>query len=231
MNMDPEKFNERQKIVQAAVDLYVKDRDHFTIKQLAENLEMKASDIYRLFPNKNAILRYYYTSLVLRYRLMIDEIEDFDEYTLAEKLSNFMYANFDMMLEEREFVAQTFKRKIHCASGKTEYQKEVEKLFKEFLTTDRRVASSSQILMKDIFYHFQAKGYFNLIQFWLEDTSDDFEKTMAYIDKITAFIQEVMYTAVLDRGFDLLKFMTSNGVVISKVPIFGPLIVKWFKEQ
>lgn len=229
--MDTQEIESRYKMAEAATELYVDDPDGFSIQKLAEKLDEPKAEIYRRFPTAHSLLRFYYTSLVFRYRGMIDEIEEFEGYNLAEKLSNFVYASFDMMLEQREFVALTFDRLIKNTAGTTEYQKEIEKLAREFFENDKNVATSSQMLLHPLLYQVLVKSYFRLIDFWLEDTSEQFEKTMALTDKATALIQEMMYSAVLDKGVDLFKYMTSNGMGLGRIPFVGSRITRWLNQS
>ncbi|MDX1672024.1 MAG: hypothetical protein R3211_06760, partial [Balneolaceae bacterium] len=44
------------------------------------------------------------------------------------------------------------------------------------------------------------------------------EMTMAFTDKFTSFIQELLYSAILDKGIDLVKFITHRGVITRHAP-------------
>jgi AcrR family transcriptional regulator len=71
---DKESIGDRLAIVQEAIDLYLTDEVSYTVHNLADRLEVNPSDIYAYYPNKNARLDGYYTLLLDRYRLMIEEI-------------------------------------------------------------------------------------------------------------------------------------------------------------
>lgn len=219
-------LGDRIAIVQEATALYLDEDTSYTVANLATQLEVEPADIYAYYPNKYAILDGYYTLLMDRYRNMIKEIDNFDQYNLAEKISNFIYASFDMMTENRVFVEETFEQRVLNATGEHPFQSEIKKLFKEFFAKDSSIAGSSQLLMQDIFYEFLARQYFQLVTFWLKDESPDHEKTMAYADKLTSFLQEVMYTTVLDKGLELLKFMAQHDRRISRIPLIGSLTRK-----
>lgn len=222
-----EAVRDRLGIIEEATDLYLTDEASFTVHNLAERLEVKPSDIYAYYPNKRAILSGYYSLMVDRYLIMLDEIENFEEYELAEKTSNFIYTSFDIMQEKREFVEETFDTLIKEEADK-EFHNKVKKLFKHFLQNDPNIASSNQLLMQDIFYEFLVSQYFHLIDFWLEDASVEGEKSMAYADKMTTFLQEIMYTSVLDKGFDLFKFMAVNDKKFARIPFIGSITRKLF---
>lgn len=219
-------LGDRMAIIQEAATLYLEDDASYTVANLAKRLEVEPADIYAYYPNKYSILDGYYTLLIDRYRNMVEEIDNFDQYDLAEKISNFIYASFDMMTENRVFVEETFEQRVLNATTEHPFQAEIKTLFKEFFAKDSKIAGSSQLLMQDIFYDFLARQYFHLVTFWLKDESPDEEKTMAYADKLTSFLQEVMYTSVLDKGLDLLKFMAQNDRRISRLPVIGSITRK-----
>lgn len=225
---DKESIGDRMAIVEEAVELYLSDEASYTIQNLSKRLDVNPPDIYAYYPNKRAILEGYYGLLIDRYRMMVNEIEDFDEYQLEEKLSNFIYTSFDLMQEHREFVEETFDSMVVESTGNDGFNKDLKDLLRQFFKNDSNIASSSQLIMQDLFYEFLVGQYCQLIKFWLDDGSPEGEKSMAYADKMTTFLQEVMYTSVLDKGLDLLKFMAVNDRRFSRIPIIGSVTRKFF---
>ncbi|MEO1023869.1 MAG: hypothetical protein AAFW89_15095 [Bacteroidota bacterium] len=227
--MTTEQINQKIVLTEAAVKL--NQEGTFTIPRLAKDTGLTASDIYRLFPNKKAILRFYYPSLVIRYRAMIEEIEDFETYTISEKLSNFMFTLFDLMMEQREFVDDTFDTMVFKSGKKTPFHKEVQALFTEFFTTDPNIAVSAGFLMKDYFYGFIRDEYLHVIKFWLNDGSHGYEKSMALTDKLTGFVEELIYNKTIDKGFDLFKYLLGSAGLGRKIPIVGNWITEFFEGE
>jgi len=221
-----ETLQTKLEITGIAIDLYVEQDGEFSLNQISKEIDLSVAEIFDYFPNKQAILDFYYTSLVIRYRLMIDEIEDFETYSLSEKLSNFVFASFDMMSEKQAFVEQTFKRRIRCSYGKKEYSKKVEEVLRSFFNEDPGISSSGTLLLNELFFQLLAKKYLYLVSYWINDDSEGKERTMELTDKVTAFIQEVMYNSVADKGFDLLKFLLSNTKINCSNPIWDKISSK-----
>lgn len=228
--MTAEQINDKIELCETAIDLTLSD-GKFTVTKLSEATGKSASQIYSLFPNKKAILEYYYPSLVIRYSAMIEEIDDFETYTISEKISNFVFTLFDMMDDRREFVEDTFDKLVFKKGCDSEFLKEVTALFKHFFTTDGRIAVSAGFVMKDYFYEFIAKEYLHIVKFWLNDESDGKERTFALTDKLTGFVEEIVYNKVLDKGFDLAKYLISHAGLGKNIPLFGEWITSWFKEE
>ena len=227
--MNTEKLNLKIELTEAAIDLYIEDK--FTIPNLTSKTGKTASEIYSLFPNKNAILKFYYPSLIVRYQAMISEIDDFDSYSISEKLSNFAFTLFDMMDERREFVEDTFDKYVWTCSSKSEFQKLIKSLFKDFFTSDGKIATSAGFFMGDLFYSSLKTQFLFLIKFWLDDNSEGRERTFALTDKITGFIEELVYSKIVDKGFDLAKYSMSAFGFNKQVEDFNDWVSSWFKEE
>ena len=226
--MDTQKMNTKIELTEAAIDLYIEDQ--FSIPNLTKKTGKSASEIYTLFPNKNAVLKFYYPSLVIRYRAMLSEIDDFDSYSISEKLSNFAFTLFDMMDERRSFVEETFEKYEWNCTSKTNFQQEIKTLFKEFFTTDGNIATSAGFFMGDLFYGSLKMQFLYLIKFWLEDDSEDRERTFALTDKITGFIEELVYSKIVDKGFDLAKYSMSAFGFSKQVEDFDDWVSSWFDD-
>lgn len=227
--MNTEELNTKIELTEAAVDLYIEDK--FSIPNLINKTGKSASEIYTIFPNKHSILKFYYPSLVIRYRAMISEIDDFDSYTISEKLSNFAFTLFDMMDDRRGFVEDTFEKFEWSCTSKSEFQQEIKSLFKDFFTTDGNIATSAGFLIGDLFYASLKMQFLYLIKFWLEDDSDGRERTFALTDKITGFIEELVYSKIVDKGFDLAKYSLSAFEFSKQVEDFNDWVSSWFEDE
>lgn len=227
--MNTAKLNAKIELTEAAIDLYIDDK--FSIPNLTKETGKSASEIYTLFPNKKAILKFYYPSLVIRYRVMISEIKDFESYSISEKLSNFAFTLFDMMDERREFVEDTFLKYEWSCSSKSEFKQEIHSLLKDFFTSDGNIATSAGFFIGNWFYASLKTQYLYLIKFWLEDDSDGRERTFALTDKITGFIEELVYSKIVDKGFDLAKYSLNAFGFNKEIEDFNDWVSSWFEEE
>lgn len=224
---NPETFEIKFQIAHAATELYVEGEGEFLIKDVAKEVDIDPAEVFNYFPNKQSILQFYYASLVVRYEMMLDEINDFESYTLSEKFSNFAFATFDLMKERQAFVEATFEKLILQSFTKTAFEKELERLIAQFLENDSRLSIGSSVVLNEYFYSFLRRQYLELVRFWLNDTSEDRELTMELTDKLTSFLQELMYNAILDKGFDLAKFINANRkAFFSNIPLVKQICSK-----
>ncbi|MDR8392101.1 TetR/AcrR family transcriptional regulator [Aliifodinibius sp. S!AR15-10] len=211
-NFDPEIFEIKFTIADAAAKQYEKQGKNFTLHRVAEEVDLDVANIFEYFPNKKAILLFYYEAIIVRYLLMLQEIEGFEDYTLAEKLSNFAYTSFDLFGEHEEFVRQTFRPLILCSYTTTEFEAKSRQLIKDFFTSDPRISMSSSLLTNDYLYSLLYKKYTALIRFWLKEESEGKEVSMELTDKYTVFLQEIMYNTTIDKGLELAKFLFTNNI-------------------
>jgi len=200
---------QKQKIVSAAIALYIDDRANFTIANIARKTRIKKVEIYNFFNSRSAILKYYYPLCVERYRIMTADIDDFAIWSLEEKLANFAYALFDMLQEEREFVEEHFAEAIVHGSATSRFEHDVGALLNEFIGEDCTTGWLASFL---------AREYVHLIGFWLADDSSDAQRTMALVDKGASFVGEAVHSsALVYKGIDLTKYLVANDIV--KIPL------------
>jgi AcrR family transcriptional regulator len=215
--MSTEQIDLRQRIIDAALTLYMEKRGSFTLRNIAAEAGCETADIHQFFSNKQAILRAYYNSVPLRFQTLAEEIDTFDTFTLGEKISNYIYTSFDILTEHRDFVEETYDRMI-LGGGRHGWSTDTDALLRSFVETDARIPESNRMLMRDFVYRLMTREYFELIRYWLTDDSEGSERTIALVDKLTAFGTEVAYSGILSKGFDLAKYVIGQDIWKSRLP-------------
>lgn len=224
---DPETFEMKFAMADVATDLYIQGDGRFYIKDIAKEVDITPAEVFNYFPNKKSILEFYYASLIIRYEMMINEIDGFDSYTLSEKLSNFAFTSFDMLQEKEAFVEATLSDYVLNSFTKTDFEKELERIIKQFLQNDDHISISSTLVLNSYSYAFLRRQFLELLRFWINDTSEDKELSMELTDKATAVLEELMYNPVIDKSFDLAKFIHANRkAFINNIPIVKQLCSK-----
>ena len=224
---DPETFEMKFAMADVATDLYIQGDGRFYIKDIAKEVDITPAEVFNYFPNKKSILEFYYASLIIRYEMMINEIDGFNSYTLSEKLSNFAFTSFDMLQEKEAFVEATLSDYVLNSFTKTDFEKELERIIKQFLQNDDHISISSTLVLNSYSYAFLRRQFLELLRFWINDTSEDKELSMELTDKATAVLEELMYNPVIDKSFDLAKFIHANRkAFINNIPIVKQLCSK-----
>lgn len=184
----------------------MKKHGRVSIPDVIKATRFTVSEIYALFPNKKALLAFFYPALAFQYRIMIKEIDDFENYSIGEKLSNFIYTSFDIMQEKVRFVENTFNELAYANNLRENFHEEVTVLFKEFLTSDGNIATSIAFFMNQFFYKLLAYRYLAQVKYWLADSSDNKERSLALTDKLTGLFEELVYNKTIDKSIDLARF-------------------------
>jgi len=197
------------KISEAATDRYL-ENPRFTIQSLAKTLKMSSSDIFDLFPNRRSILEYFYESRMILYRDSLSEIEDYQNFSLGEKLNHLFLTLLDAFETNREFVLTTYKEWIVYSQRWNAFRKHFKEALKEIFQQDSEISRTSTLLQNELLWKSILLQFHGLIAFWAKDSSRMRENSMALADKWSAFIEEIFYTKIIDKGFDLGKYLWMN---------------------
>lgn len=198
----------KTKISECGARRFVKNR-RFTYRSLAEELNIDEKEIKKHFSSRSSILRYFYESRILLYQEQINQIDDYATFSLGEKLSNLFLTLFDMFNKYQEFIQLTYKElaiRHPESSFKKLFTEEIEQIF----SSDERIAASSKLFINQKFYSMMFHTFNAILKYCHSDEIENLEQCMALTDKFCSFIEELFYTQVLDKGFDLGKYLIYN---------------------
>lgn len=177
---------------------------------LAEEAELEPDKIYDYFSNRRDVLDFFYEGLILEYQESIQAIDGYNEFTLSEKLSNLALTLIDLMESHKAFVKKTYREMVMCSTRNSAFEKHFRSQLKTIYESDPNQSRLSRVFNRDSLYKAGTFNFHLLIRFWMNDKSVANQKTMELIDKWTAFVEEVHYSSILDRGFDVAKFVFYN---------------------
>jgi hypothetical protein len=134
----------------------------------------------------------------------IEAIPDFQDLTLSETMSQFVYQSLDLYTEIGDLT------EAELSDVQESLKKKTAAIFDRIIERDGRIPFINRFVFKPFVFDLMAWQYVQLIRFWLTDDSEGSEQTLALVDKSTAFFQELAYSGVLDKGMDLGKFVYSQ---------------------
>ena len=202
-------IEEKIRISRCGADLYLRN-SRFSMTALAEESNIEPEKIYDFFSNRRDVLDFFYEGLILEYEESIQAIDSYSDFTLSEKLSNLALTILDLMDPYKEFIRKTYRERVVCSKRKTSFEKHFRKQLKAIYESDSKQSRLSAALNREPLYKAGTYNFHLLIRFWLSDKSMANQKTMEFVDKWTAFVEEIHYTSILDRGFDVAKFLFYN---------------------
>ena len=192
------------KIFETALEIYSENPTQFSVRTVAKELNLKREQVYAHFSSKNAILRYFYQLCFKEYLKQTVEIDDYFNYSLEEKLGHLVYTHIELFQKEKEFVESSFNEIIYKANPSNVFQKSLVEQVENILNDSEGDAS---ILPSKYISTFLVKELFHIFKFWIRDDSEKSEKTIELVDKIIAFIGEILSNQIITKGIDLGRIL------------------------
>lgn len=133
------------------------------------------------------------------------------EFSTREKVLACYFTWLEELGEIREFLKILSKHSLVTLATER-FLKEVEPIFKLYIEdllnegSDTGEIAGRQIIES----RYPTMLWYNtrfIIQFWLHDESDDFERTDAAIEKAVNFVFDLLAPNLIDSGFDFFKFL------------------------
>ena len=156
-----DKKNIKLKIFEKSLDIYSENPTQFSVRTVAKELNLKREEVYTHFPSKNAILRYFYQLCFEEYLKQTNEIDDYSNYSIEEKLGHLVYTHIELFQKEKEFVESSFNEIIYKANSNNVFQKSLEEQMEKILSDSEGDASFlptkylSMFLVKELFHVFK----------------------------------------------------------------------------
>jgi len=192
------------KIFETALEIYSDNPKTFSVRTVAKELKISREEVYTHFPSKNAILRYFYQLCFEEYIKHSDEIDDYGKYSLEEKLAHLVYTHIELFQKEKEFVESSFNEIVYKANPNNVFQKSLEEEVEKILNNSEGDAS---FLPSKYISIFLVKELFHIFKFWIKDDSEKSEQTIELIDKIIAFVGEILSNQIISKGIDLGRIL------------------------
>ncbi len=218
-------FDLENRTKEAFLDLFSRKKQLPTFQELSIALDIDQEDIQLVFDRETDILESIYAGYIKQYKDMLPEVEGFNECTLEEKLSNFIYVMFGILEKDRAFVKATFEQVISQWTSGNHFYRAIEDVLSMFIQANNHQKENSstpweilknnqstqiyQGFLEYINIQLLVNTYIELFKFWLDDYSNDFEKTAAYADQMTTFWANAVSTGLSGKA-DSTDFHNSD---------------------
>jgi len=202
-------IEEKIRISKCGANLYLQNT-RFTMSALGEEADLQKDKIYDYFSNRRDVLDFFYTGLLLEYKESTHSIKGYSEFTLSEKLGNLALTLIDLMEPHREFVKKTYWDLVGCSGRRPPFETHFRDELRAIYESDSQQSRLSMAFNREPLFKAGTYNFHLLIRFWLHDLSEGRQKSMELVDKWTSFVQELHYSSILDRGFDVAKFIFYN---------------------
>ena len=218
MKISKEKKKEiRIKLIDTAVELFVeKGFASATMREISTLAGFGTATIYNYFPNKEKILYAYFEEKQKELNEILNNIPDFNEFTLKEKLQAQMESLLDLYLHEREFVQEAYKLIFDSPLRTfTEFQT-IKKIFTKTIEDIFNAAVENGEIPEQTFKYFLINLYWDysslIILYWMKDDSTGFTNTSHIIDMSLDIIVEVLKSGLITKGADIVSFLFKSHI-------------------
>ncbi|MFV1983975.1 MAG: TetR/AcrR family transcriptional regulator [Thiohalomonadales bacterium] len=210
-----DKERTKRKIVKTAVELFSENSyNKVTMRTIARTAEIGDATIYKYFPTKEKILVAYYEISATDAVLALQDIEDFEEYNLQEKLQVLLDNYLTVMLVDREFVAESFTLLFQSPMflfGDTNPVRKallttIAQFLDESFAKDEIAGFPFQSVLPDIICEY----FIGVLHFWIKDESDEFHETTQFIDMTLNLGMSLLKSGIINRTTDFLGFMLKS---------------------
>jgi len=171
------------------------------------------------FDAPEALFPAVYDLAVDQYHLLSAATEGYDDFTVEERLASFYYILLDALAEHRTFVKQTFDSRVRYNSS---FRSEVRAALRTILTDDRIPQPNRLVTGFWPVHEVLTEVTFALIRHWISDESADQAATTALIDRLVAFVAELVTFGGVSRGVDLAWHIVRNDALgLRRLPLVG----------
>ena len=218
---DPDTFAEQKQLVNAALQLYAADAP-LTVEAVCTEAGVEESVFHTHFDDPDALLPAYYDLVVDQYHLLTGATTDYEDFSFEERMASFYYILLDTLGEQRAFVQATFDSRIRYASS---FRADVRATLRTLLTDDR-IPQTNQLVTG--FWPVQevlTEVTFAIIRHWIGDDTETQAATTALVDKLVAFIAELVTFRGVSTGVELAWHIVQHDALgLRRLPVVGWLL-------
>jgi len=213
-----QKIENRKAIINAAVAMITeKDFKSATMQQIAKAAGVGNATIYNYFATKEAILFGYYEDHMHACIEALKTVEGFNTFSLQEQLHTLFETSLELLGEDREFVAETFRRVLLRGSRDWSQVKPIRAIFlaavDDMLNAAAEVGEIPEPVFQELTCQLLMDAYIAAVHYWLADTTKGFENTSAVIDRGLDLACAMLKAGISNKIFDLAVFIFKNHVL------------------
>ncbi|MBT5953527.1 TetR/AcrR family transcriptional regulator [bacterium] len=200
------------KIIETAINLFIlKGFEKTTMREIAREATIGDATIYNYFSTKERIIWGYIELRQIQAIKNINDIADFNNYSLQEKIHIYFETILDGYLPDREFLPIAFKMTHQSFLTHSPDIKAINALFidqiKLFLIDAIEKQEIPEQPIDTIIPHIILDLYFIVILYWTKDSSDKFNQTTQLIDLILNILMGVLKQGLISKVVDLGSFL------------------------
>jgi hypothetical protein len=197
------------------------DEQPKSVYSFAKKLKITEADFYAFYASFESIEKNIWFELTIE---TIDEIQKQElwaQYSSREKMLSFFYSYVELLKSQRSFVIYSLKKQPKRLST-PEVLSGVKPIFENFAEEIINEGLESGELADRKFFSKRYKDalwvqYAFILNFWMDDDSNDFEKTDEAIERGIQLTFDLFQRSPIDNLFEYGKFLSQNGKLKEKM--------------
>jgi hypothetical protein len=185
-----------------------------SVRAFTDLLEMEERAFYEVFGSFPELEQQIFLSFFDQTLERLESSPEYEAYGTPEKLLALFFTWLEVLTGERSFLVFLQEQSSYEWTGPS-YADATAEEFKLFVKGILKAGTANGEIADRLFFPgwysdglwIEAKG---ILRFWLADTSKNFEKTDAMVEKLIRFTYDFIRPNTLDSGWDFLKFMWQN---------------------
>lgn len=181
-----------------------------SVARFCKELGITEAVFYKHFPSLHAVEKGFWRHWITEVILAVEGGEDWEEFTARERYLAFLFALTQSATDRRSLLLERF----HDISP-VSHPAALEAMRKEFLEfahrlVDRGTESGEIADRRGLTTLYPGILYVHLrwvIDQWLKDESEEFERTDAFIEKTVTLAFDLFRSQALDSAADLIRFL------------------------
>ncbi len=162
----------------------------------------------------------FYDLALAQYRMLTEATTGYEDFSFEERLASFYYILLDALGEQRAFVQATFDTRVRYRSS---FRAEVRAALRDLLTDEDVVPNTNQLVTGLWPVHeVLTEVTFAVLRHWIHDETENQEATTALVDKLAAFVAELVTFRGVSRGMALAwHIVQHDSLGLGRLPLVG----------
>jgi hypothetical protein len=191
----------------AAAELYMRANNHFSFEDVAALTDINVDVLKARYHSRADLLRSYYFDSWNRFIEMETSVPDFNQFSVAEKLTTMVFSLCDEFETVDRFALETYDSLMVKHGSYSDLMHLIRNRIRLYLSGDENISMLIKYIPGEAVSTLLAWIMLYLLRERVHDRSDHKDRTSALIDKVTTFSQSVVYTGTVDHLIDLAKYL------------------------
>lgn len=195
---------------------FTTENGHFPISvdDFSNTLHISSTEFYQYYSSLEAIDSDIWLMTLLETKQKLFETEIYPQYSGREKVLAFYYTWLESLKEKRDFILISARRKAFL-DLRPYFLEDLKTNFYLWLDDVLLEGKETQEIYARMFSEkIYPKAFWGLtlsvLKIWVNDNSDNFEKTDIFIEKSVNFAFDAIGKTFIDSGVELGKFFVQN---------------------